>query len=76
MVIIGDISIQHYKNAGILPEALLNFVALLGWSHTQTNKEIMTVEEMIEGVCDAIAYKYSIFSLHWKEFIKLLQLQI
>jgi nondiscriminating glutamyl-tRNA synthetase len=46
----GDISIQHYHREGILPAALLNFVALLGWSPKETNREIMTLEEMISGV--------------------------
>ena len=28
----GDVSVQSYKDAGFMPEALLNAVALLGWN--------------------------------------------
>ena len=28
----GDVSVQSYRDAGFMPEALLNAVALLGWN--------------------------------------------
>lgn len=40
-------SVQEYKEAGYLPEALVNFMALLGW-HPTDDKEIMSLKEIIE----------------------------
>ncbi len=42
----GAKSIDDYRKEGFLPEAILNFVALLGW-HPKTDKEIISLEEMI-----------------------------
>ncbi len=39
--------ISEYANMGYLPEAMYNFIALLGWS-PPTNKEILTHDEIIE----------------------------
>lgn len=39
--------IQQYKELGYLPEAVLNFIALLGWS-PGGEEEIFTKEELIE----------------------------
>lgn len=44
----GATSCHEFKMEGYLPEALLNFVALLGWSHA-SGKEILSLEEMISG---------------------------
>lgn len=44
----GATSCHEFKNEGYLPHALLNFIALLGWSH-ENGKEILTLEEMIQG---------------------------
>lgn len=40
-------SIQEYKDAGYLPEAIFNFLALLGW-HPQGDKEILSPDELIK----------------------------
>ena len=42
----GATSCNEFKLEGYLPEALNNFVALLGWSHPE-QKEIMPMDEMI-----------------------------
>ncbi len=42
----GSINIEYYRSLGILPEALLNCIARLGWSHG--NDEVLTVEQLIE----------------------------
>ncbi len=42
----GDTSAEIYLAKGYLPEALLNFIALLGW-HPKQDQEIMTMDEMI-----------------------------
>jgi len=42
----GAVSVQQYRDEGILPEALLNYLVRLGWSHG--DQEIFTREEMIQ----------------------------
>lgn len=42
----GDVSVMEYVAKGYLPEALLNFLALLGW-HPKQDEEIMSMDEMI-----------------------------
>jgi glutamyl-tRNA synthetase len=39
---------QGYREAGYLPEALINFLAFLGWS-PGTQQELFTMEELIES---------------------------
>jgi glutamyl-tRNA synthetase len=41
----GAVSVQQYRDDGILPEALLNYLVRLGWSHG--DQEIFTQAEMI-----------------------------
>ncbi len=43
----GDIAVEEYRKQGYLAEALVNFVALLGWS-SGDDQEIFTREELIE----------------------------
>lgn len=43
----GDAFVTDYLANGYIPEALLNFLALLGW-HPKQDQEIMTMNEMIE----------------------------
>lgn len=42
----GAVSVQHYRDQGVLPQALLNYLVRLGWSHG--DQEIFSLEEMIE----------------------------
>lgn len=42
----GAVSVMQYRDDGYLPEALLNYLVRLGWSHG--DQEIFTREEMIE----------------------------
>jgi glutamyl-tRNA synthetase len=44
----GATSINEYQNLGYLPEAMINFLALLGWS-LDDKTEIMSVEEIIKN---------------------------
>ncbi len=44
----GAVACGQFKEEGYLPEALLNFIALLGWSHPE-GKEVMNLDEMIQG---------------------------
>ncbi len=43
----GAKSISEYRQEGYLPEAILNFIALLGW-HPEKDREIISLEEMIK----------------------------
>jgi glutamyl-tRNA synthetase len=42
----GAVSVLHYRDDGFLPEAVLNYLARLGWSHG--DQEFFTIEEMIK----------------------------
>ncbi|UCD62636.1 MAG: glutamate--tRNA ligase [Candidatus Zixiibacteriota bacterium] len=44
---LGDKDVGEYRQEGILPEALFNFLSLLGWS-PKTNREIYTPHELVE----------------------------
>ena len=39
-------SLLYYRRKGILPAAMLNFLALMGWAYSET-QEVFTLEEMI-----------------------------
>ena len=43
----GDVAVEEYLKKGYLPEALLNFIALLGWNPT-ADREIYSINELIE----------------------------
>ncbi len=43
----GATSCQEFKERGYLPEALINFLALLGWSPS-SNQEIFSMSELVE----------------------------
>ena len=43
----GGASVQEFREGGYLPEALLNYLALLGWS-LDDKTEIFTIEELLE----------------------------
>jgi len=42
----GDVAVEDFRDKGYLPEALINFVALLGWNPSAT-EEIFTIHELI-----------------------------
>ncbi len=42
----GAVSVLEYRNQGILPEALLNYLVRLGWSHG--DQEVFSLDEMIQ----------------------------
>ena len=42
----GDTSIADYRRQGYLPEALVNYLALLGWTHPEGKEEFSGVEEL------------------------------
>lgn len=44
----GATSIEAFREMGYLPEAMVNYLALLGWSHPE-GKELLTMEELIDA---------------------------
>ncbi|CAO3684849.1 unnamed protein product [Umbelopsis vinacea] len=45
----GDVHLEDYIRRGYLPEAVMNFVALLGW-HPDSDQEIFDSEELVKAV--------------------------
>ena len=43
----GAVSVMNYREAGYLPEAVLNYMVRLGWSHG--DRELFEVDEMIHA---------------------------
>lgn len=41
----GAVSVMAYRDAGFLPEALLNYLVRLGWSHG--NQEVFSLDEIV-----------------------------
>lgn len=42
----GDVGVDDFKIKGYLPEALINYLALVGWS-PEDNEEILSMEDMV-----------------------------
>ncbi|MDD5529373.1 MAG: glutamate--tRNA ligase [bacterium] len=64
----GAVSVLEYRDKGILPETLVNFLALLGWS-PGGDREVLSMEELIsEFSLDKLGVTGSIFDyqkLEW-----------
>lgn len=43
----GDVSVDDFKKKGYLPEGIINYLALVGWS-PEDNEEILDMKQMIE----------------------------
>ncbi|CCJ76230.1 glutamate--tRNA ligase [Cronobacter muytjensii] len=63
----GAVSVMQYRDDGYLPEALLNYLVRLGWSHG--DQEIFTREEMIKlfslGAVSKSASAFNTDKLQW-----------
>jgi glutamyl-tRNA synthetase len=42
----GAASVAEYRRKGYLPEALVNYLALLGWTHPESREEFSDLEEL------------------------------
>ena len=65
----GASSLQNFRDLGILPEALRNYLALLGWSPADGLTEILSTEQLIaqfslERVIKSAAV-FDVEKLHW-----------
>jgi glutamyl-tRNA synthetase len=43
----GDVAVEEYRKKGFLPDALVNFVALLGWNPGD-EREVFTLEDLVK----------------------------
>jgi glutamyl-tRNA synthetase len=65
----GATAVGDYQHMGILPQAMLNFLALLGWSPGD-DVEVMTVPQMIERfTADALSKKAAVFDMKKLEWM-------
>jgi glutamyl-tRNA synthetase len=65
----GAVAVGDYQNQGILPEAMVNFLALLGWS-PGGDREIMSIDEMIQLFSeDGLLRKASVFDVKKLEWM-------
>lgn len=56
----GAVSVMQYHEDGFLPEALLNYLVRLGWSHG--DQEIFTLDDMIQAFnLDSISHSPAVF---------------
>lgn len=72
----GAVSFQDLVNDGYLPEAIVNYIALLGWSPKETTEEFFTLDELktafsVEGLSKSPAV-FDYEKLNWfnSEYIK------
>jgi len=72
----GATSIANFREMGVLPEALANYLALLGWAPTGGNREVFTPEELckeftLERVTPSAAM-FDMEKLYWlnRHYIK------
>ncbi len=72
----GAVSFQDLVNDGYLPEAIINYIALLGWSPKETNEEFFSLDDLkkvfsMEGLSKSPAV-FDYEKLRWfnSEYIK------
>lgn len=61
----SNIDISFYRDSGILPSTLLNYAALLGWSHNQKS-EVFSLKDMEEIVRSnpSISFHHAFLAAH------------
>ncbi|MBD3426981.1 MAG: glutamate--tRNA ligase [Candidatus Omnitrophica bacterium] len=71
----GGVSVEEYKKEGFLPQAVVNYLMLLGWSPGD-DREIITLDEAVEifdiGHLTDVQSKFDIQKFKWinAEYIK------
>jgi len=74
----GDVAVEDYRKKGYLPEALINFVAFLGWNPSD-DREIFSLDELVkEFSLEKVGKAGAVFNLdklNWynKEYLKKLE---
>ncbi len=72
----GATSIANFRDMGVLPEALVNYLALLGWAPSGGNREIFSLKELVkEFSLERITPSAAVFDmekLYWlnRQYIK------
>ncbi len=72
----GATSIANFRDMGVLPEALVNYLALLGWAPSGGTREIFTLQELVkEFSLERITPSAAVFDmekLYWlnRQYIK------
>jgi glutamyl-tRNA synthetase len=66
----GDVAVEDYRAKGFFPDALINFVAFLGWNPGDgETREIFSLPELVEGFSlDRVGKSGAVFNiekLHW-----------
>jgi glutamyl-tRNA synthetase len=65
----GATAVADYQHLGILPQAMLNFLALLGWA-PGNDIEVMSVQQMIElFTSDGLSRKAAVFDIKKLEWM-------
>jgi len=71
----GDVAVSEYRTKGYLPEALINFMALLGWN-PGTEKEIFTLKELgKEFSMERVQKSGAIFNVQRLDFLNSLYIR-
>lgn len=64
----GDVAVEDYRDKGYLKEAIINFIALLGWS-AKDNKEFFELNELIQEFSIEKVHKagavFNVEKLNW-----------
>ncbi|PLX22176.1 glutamate--tRNA ligase [Candidatus Parcubacteria bacterium] len=64
----GDVTVEDYKAKGYLPEALINFTALLGW-HPKGDEEILSLDDIIKNFSiEGMGVSPSVFDVEKLDF--------
>ncbi|NLC12318.1 MAG: glutamate--tRNA ligase [Firmicutes bacterium] len=75
----GATSVEEFKEQGYLPQALINYLGLLGWS-PGNNREIISLEEMVKlfdlNKVQKNAAVYDVQKLTWLNSVYMKQLEI
>lgn len=65
----GATSIQNFQDMGVLPEALMNYLALLGWAPAEGHSEIISPENLVQEFdLERVSKSAAVFDLnklHW-----------
>jgi len=75
----GDVSVFDFKKKGYLPEAMVNFVAFLGWN-PGTDQEMFTLEELVTAFDfehvnkSAAVFNYEKLDWYNKEWMKKIEI--
>jgi glutamyl-tRNA synthetase/nondiscriminating glutamyl-tRNA synthetase len=66
----GATAVAHFREAGYLPEALMNYIALLGWSPTSEGSEVIPPADLVQHFrLDRVNKSPAVFDINKLNFI-------